>query len=312
MGSLGSGYLATATVASSQRATAEVARAYEYCRRITKARARNFYYAFLSLPHQKRLAVYAVYAFCRACDDIADNEGNVKDKLVRLNASLRDLTACFQGNPSTPIFVALQDAVERYHVPRALFEEIVTGVQMDLTFRRYASFEDLYNYCYRVASAVGLITIEIFGYSGEAAKQHAVDLGIAMQLVNILRDVKEDAARDRIYLPLKDLARFDYTEQELLAGKVDGRFREVMQFEAERAREYFGRGAALLPLVSLDARACPATLCALYSRLLDRMEARRWDVFSGRVSLPTSQKVWLATKIWTQTAFRRAHPAGTS
>lgn len=297
-------------VARAGTAPADVALAYQHCRALTKDRARNFYYAFVSLPAQKRLAVYAVYAFCRACDDYADDPEETKAKLTALESHRASLRACFEGNPVGPVFTALLDAARRYHIPQELFEEIITGVQMDLIHRRYATFGDLYKYCYQVASVIGLITIEIFGYKGEQAKAHAIDLGLAMQLVNILRDVKEDAGRDRIYLPREDLQRFGLADQDVLDSRVDHRFVELMRFEAARARAYFRQGARLIPMVSPEARACPATLSALYSRLLRRMEINNWEVFSQRVSLPTIEKVWLATSIWTGLAVKRLLPLG--
>ena len=181
---------------------------------------------------------------------------------------------------------------------------------MDLTQRRYATFDDLYKYCYRVASVIGLITIEIFGYEGEKAREHAVDLGLAMQLVNILRDVREDAARDRIYLPLEDLQRFDLSDKDVLDSRSGPRFVELMRFEAARAQGFFRQGARLVPMVSPDSQACPATLSALYSQLLQRMEAKHWDVLTHRVSLPAPEKVWLATRVWTGITLKRILPLG--
>ncbi len=283
--------------------------AYAHCRAITKQRARNFYFAFLSLPAQKRLAVYAVYAFCRTCDDYADDGRDASTKVALLEDYRNRLDACFQGRPDGPVFVALGDVAQRYHVPKELFEEIITGVRMDITIGHYATFNDLYTYCYRVAAVVGLITIEIFGYQDSRAKQYAIDLGIGMQLVNILRDIPEDAACDRIYLPQEDLKLFGYGETELQAGVVNGPFGALMGFEAARARTYFEKGAALVPLISRDARACPAILGGLYLRLLERIEAKRWNVFGGRISIPTSEKVWLAMRLWTSAAVRGTRPA---
>ncbi len=275
---------------------------------VTKHQARNFYFAFLSLPSRHRPAVYAIYAFCRACDDFADDERPDKEKLALLEEHRQRLGACFAGDPQGPVFVALHDAAQHYPLSRGLFDEIITGVQMDLTFRRYATFDDLYKYCYRVASTVGLISLEVFGYKGEGARQHAIDMGIAMQLVNILRDVKEDAARDRVYLPLEDLARFGYPEGGLATGMMNEDFRQLMRFEADRAREYFQRSAPLFPMIARDCRACPTILVALYSRLLDRIEARGWNVFGSRIRLSASEKIWLATKTWA--ALSMTKPAG--
>lgn len=292
-------------MASPPTVSPAVAKAYEHCRLVTKEQARNFYFAFLSLPSRHRPAVYAIYAFCRACDDYADEERPEKDKVALLEEYRQGLAACFAGDPQGPVFVALHDAIQHYPLSRGLFDEIITGVQMDLTFRRYATFDDLYKYCYRVASTVGLISLEVFGYKGEGARQHAIEMGIAMQLVNILRDVKEDAARDRIYIPLEDLARFGYPEKGLASGMINEDFRQLMRFEAARASEYFQRSAPLFPMIARDCRACPAILAALYSRLLDRIEARDWNVFGSRIRLSASEKIWLATKTWAALAMTR-------
>ena len=175
---------------------------------------------------------------------------------------------------------------------------------MDLTTDRYQTFDDLYRYCYKVASVVGLVCIQIFGYRDLRARRYAVDMGIAMQLTNILRDLKEDCGRDRIYLPLDEMERFHYRPEDLHAEVINKPFLEMMEFQVERARDYFSRSAALLPLLSLRSRVCPAVLRSLYLALLERIQARGYDVFSGRVRLNTSEKLALTGKIWLQTLGR--------
>ena len=202
---------------------------------------------------------------------------------------------CLHGHPSDPIFLALQDAILRYHIPPEYFWQLIDGAEMDLTVRRYPTFADLRRYCYSVASTVGLISIEIFGYrDGQQARQHAEDLGIALQLTNILRDIREDAERDRIYIPQDEMERFRYSEADLLAGIANEASLQLMQFQVQRAREYFERGRKLLPLLPRGPRACTAVLQGIYSRILERIEARPSAVLRERVSLSGSQKLALA------------------
>ncbi len=285
--------------------------AYRHCQALTREQARNFYFAFLPLPRERRRAIYAVYAFSRASDDYADEPIERARKLDLLEGHRRLLHEAFEGRPSGPVFTALADAAQRFRIPRDYFDGIIDGVLMDLTVTRYETFEDLRWYCYQVASVVGLICIEIFGYSDPKAKEHAEALGIAMQLVNIMRDVREDAERDRVYLPQAELRRFGYSEADLVRGVVNDSFIELMRFQGARARRYFAEGAKLLPLVPRRSRVCPAILRALYSRLLDRMEARGYHIFEGRVSLPTREKLWLAGKLWTANSLRGLVPLGT-
>ncbi len=279
---------------------ADLKQAYEACKRITKAEAKNFYYAFRTLPADKRQAIYAAYAYCRLCDDIADADEDMSstDKETRFAALRADLDSALAGNPGDPVLAALADSADRFGFSRELLLEVLEGVEMDLTKTRFADFGELREYCYKVASAVGLISIEVFGYEDPAARQYAVDLGLAMQLTNIIRDVKEDAERDRIYIPLDEMARFGYTEEDLKAGVVDERFRGLMALQAERARAYFESGAKLVPLLSAEARACTSVLAALYSTILDRIEESGFDVFERRVGLSASEKLLLMARLW--------------
>ena len=278
--------------------------AYRHCRIVTRERAKNFYYAFLSLPARQRRAIYAVYAFCRGCDDYSDEPMEPGRKLELLEDYRQQLARSSRGEPSGPVFVALHDASQRYHIPLEYFDEIINGVQMDLTISRYNSFEELHTYCYRVASVVGLISIQVFGYSAPQAREHAINLGVAMQLVNILRDVKEDAQRDRIYLPLSELEEFGYSEADLFGGVINEPFVELMQFQAQRARRYFEQSGPLLPLLPIRSRPCSAILRGLYTQLLNRIESRRYNVYDGPVRLSTSEKLWLVSTIWTKTLLK--------
>ena len=278
---------------------AELATAYEQCRRITREGAKNFYYAFITLPGKKRNAIYASYAFCRLCDDIADEPLSLQEKTERLSQVRQQLHDSYTSQPQTPVFQALKHAVDAFNIPKEHFDEVVRGVEMDLTQQRYTTFEEVRTYCYRVASAVGLICIEIFGYKDPLARQYAIDLGLAMQLVNILRDMKEDAERDRIYLPSEEMERFGYTQEELFQGVINDNFRALMRFQAARAREYFQSGRNLPSLLPRRSRACPAVLHGLYSRLLDRIESHNFNVFDGRIRLSTPEKLLLTTRLWT-------------
>ncbi|MSQ24723.1 MAG: squalene synthase HpnD [Dehalococcoidia bacterium] len=280
--------------------------AYRHCRQIARTQARNFYFAFLPLPQRQRQAIYAVYAFSRACDDYADEPIPLEQKQALLDQQRRRLHDCYAGNPEGPVFTALADVVRTYRIPRQHFDDLLDGVVMDLTVRRYQTFDSLRDYCYHVASVVGLICLEIFGYTDPKAKEYAVDLGIAMQLVNIMRDVKEDIERDRVYLPLDELARFEYYEDDLRYGVMDERFLPLMRFQAARARGYFASGAKLLPLVPRRTRVCPATLQGLYSSLLTRMEQQGYNVHQERVRLSTSKKLYLVGTIWLKTKLGKA------
>lgn len=275
--------------------------AYEYCRGVTRGRAKNFYYAFIALPHGQRKGMYAAYAFCRLSDDYSDENLPLEDKARLLQEYRLQLAQAFDGNPDGPVFTALLDTSRRLDIPKEYFDEIIDGVEMDLTTDRYQTFDDLYQYCYKVASVVGLVCIQIFGYRDLRARRYAVDMGIAMQLTNILRDLKEDCGRNRIYLPLDEMDRFHYRPEDLYAEVINKPFIEMMEYQVERARDYFARSAALLPLLSLRSRVCTAVLRSLYLALLDRIQARDYDVFRSRVRLNTSEKLALTGKIWLQT-----------
>ncbi|MYD36636.1 MAG: presqualene diphosphate synthase HpnD [Dehalococcoidia bacterium] len=274
--------------------------AYEYCRRITREAAGNFYYAFVTLPRRRRRAMYAAYAYCRLCDDLSDDDLPIDEKTRQIQGIDGLLEQARAGNPDGPVFEALAHAAAEYDIPYEDLMEVARGVEMDLTISRYETFEDLKTYCYRVASVVGLICIQIMGYRDQRAREYAIDLGLAMQLTNILRDIREDAERGRIYIPQEDLRRFGYSEEDLMAGTVNDQFRSLMEFEVARAREYFERGKRLLKLLPVRTRAFPAVLGGLYGRVLDRIEARNYNVFEGRVGLSTREKVGLAVRLWIQ------------
>ncbi len=282
--------------------------AYRHCRAVVAQRAKNFAYAFLLLPPARRRGLEAIYAYCRIADDLADDEGLAQGERARRLADLRArLRAALPGaeaegrDPLAPdreldlLMLALRDTALRFGVARHDLDLVAQGCEQDLTVRRYASWEELRGYCYMVASAVGLACLEVFGYRGEREelRARAVDLGLAMQLTNIIRDVAEDLGRDRIYLPQEDLARFGVDEAQLAAGRVDERWRALLAFEVARARELFASGRRLAPAVRRRSRVCPLALAAIYERLLDEVERADYDVFSRRVALSGGQKLRL-------------------
>ena len=279
--------------------TSELELAYAHCQQLTRREAKNFYYAFVTLPLEKRKAIYAAYAFCRHCDDSVDEAASPEDKLSALTDLRSSLAQAYRGQAPTPTFLALADAADRYSIPEDYFQEIIQGVESDLVKTRYQNFDELRQYCYRVASVVGLVCLQIFQYRDDAAREYAVDLGLAMQLTNIMRDVKEDWSMGRVYLPQDEMARFGYTEEQLEAGVRNDAFVQLLRFQGERAREYFRSGFRLLPYLSRRSRACPAVLGAIYSRVLDRIEASGYDVLGEqRIALSTGEKARITARAW--------------
>ena len=271
------------------------ATAYEHCREIARHEARNFYYGFVLLPPERRAAIYAAYAFSRRADDSVDGEDSHDAKLAAVAARRRELDAVFAGDvpDDDPVLVALRDAVVRFGIPREPLEALLDGVEMDLTTRRYPDWPALEVYCSRVAGAVGVVSLHIFGFRDPAAPEHAMDLGVALQIVNIMRDVAEDAARDRIYLAGEDLAAFGVEEEAILAGEATPGFRALMDEYRGRAEDLFRRGERLLPMLDRRARMCVSMLDGLYREILTGIVARDYDVFAGRVSLSTPRKLAL-------------------
>jgi phytoene synthase len=295
--------------ASMDASKAKISEAYRICREIARKEARNFYYSFVALPEAKRDAICAVYAFMRHADDLSDDESlSVAERQTRLDQWLEAWHEASQGGVAAdPVFLALRDAQKRFEIPSQLLEQLVEGTTMDLrrgeavedraksSYDTYESFDELYRYCYLVASVVGLVCIRIFGYHDARAEQLAEETGIAFQLTNILRDVREDAERGRIYLPLEDLRRFGVTPEQL-AGVHDERglaepVRELLQWEARRAEEYYESGKRLLPLIDADSRPALWVLITIYRRLLLKIKGQDYNVFSGRVSVPGYEKL---------------------
>ncbi|HZO82875.1 MAG TPA: presqualene diphosphate synthase HpnD [Candidatus Binataceae bacterium] len=270
---------------------------YARCATITRRASSNFYYAFMLLPGERRRALYAVYAFCRFIDDIADDVA-VGDPGALLGRWRAELGRVYDGSPTHPISRALAHNVRRYSIPRRYFEEIIDGVEMDLARTRYERFEELRLYCYRVASAVGLICIEIFGYRNPRTRDYAENLGVAFQLTNIIRDVSEDAARGRIYLPLEDLRRFGVSEDDILRGVDSYKFRRLMEFETARARGFYAESQRALAAEDRAAMLCAEAMRSIYSALLERIARKNYGVLGRRHRLSTPRKLYLVGRAW--------------
>ncbi len=277
--------------------------AYAVCRAIAKREARNFYYSFVALPRPRRNAICAIYAFMRKADDLADDETLSRDRRGReISAWLAAWHAASRGGDTDdPVFVAVRDAIERFAIPAKLLDELVAGTTMDLENAAgevpdtYATFEDLYRYCYLVASVVGLVCIRIFGYSDPRAEKLAEETGIAFQLTNILRDVAEDAERNRVYLPLEDLAAHDVALADLLHRQPgtppNAGERALLAEIAVRADRYYQSARELLPLIDAESRPALWVLVRIYRGLLRRIRRADYDVFSRRIRVPTFQKL---------------------
>lgn len=277
----------------------QIAQSYRRCRAVAKAQARNFYYSFLVLSGPKRNALCAVYAFMRLLDDISDGTATPAKKTALLEEWRAALSDAYRGvYDRHEILPAFHDAVHRFQIPREHFDALIDGARMDLTVTRYETFADLYRYCYRVASVVGLVCIRVFGYRDPRAHDHAEACGIAFQLTNILRDLGEDAERGRVYLPQEDLRRFSYTEEDLRRGVVDARFCKLMRFQVDRARHYYRQATPLLGLVDRTSRPTLAAMMAIYGGILNRIERDGYDVFSRRAQLSSWEKLGIAARAW--------------
>ncbi|MGA7220857.1 MAG: phytoene/squalene synthase family protein [Candidatus Sulfotelmatobacter sp.] len=306
---------------------AQLTMAYSVCRGITRRSAKNFYYAFLVLPKRKRQALCAVYAFMRRCDDIADDASlSPEERRTRLDAWLDALHRAQQGQPSDdPILLALTDTQRRFTIPAGLLDELAMGTAMDVMdpqatdpqamhpqavssekspannsvpalIVHYQTFEDLRLYCYRVASVVGLVCIHIFGYRDPAAEPLAERCGLAFQLTNIIRDVKEDAAMGRVYLPEEDMAKFGLSIADLLPASDTVRIRPLLEMEANRAFDFYQSGDQLMAYISEDSRPALWVLVNIYRKLLQKIAARQYDVFSGKISLTVGEKLRVLAK----------------
>jgi phytoene synthase len=292
-------------------AAPQLVMAYSVCKGITRSSAKNFYYGFLVLPRRKREALCAVYAFMRRCDDITDDPSlSFAERRQKLDTWLDALHRAQQGQPTDDaILLALTDAQRRFIIPAGLLDELAHGTAMDIEEStdaqsastpgltvRYQTFEDLRLYCYRVASVVGLVCIHVFGYRDPAAEPLAENCGLAFQLTNIIRDVKEDASLGRVYFPQEDLTKLNLSPQEFLGAPDAGRFRALLALEADRAREYYKCGDELISYISEDSQPALWVLVNIYRSLLEKIAARQYDVFTAKVSLSTWEKLRILAK----------------
>lgn len=286
-----------------------LADAYGYCRRITREVARTFYYGSLFLPAEKRRAAWALYAFCRTADDIADEPDLYPDPLGELARWRSALLDTYAGRPRGPVMRAWADVLHRYPVPLQPALELLDGVALDVRGAQYATFQQLQDYCYQVAGTVGLLIAPILGYRDEAALPAAVDLGIAMQLTNILRDTGEDASHGRVYLPAEDLAAFGYSRDELLRGIVNEPFIRLIELQIARAEAFYARGMRGIALLDPDARLAIALSARLYRGILQRIRRNRYDVFTRRAHVSLLGKLTQVPGAWLGLRYGQFTPA---
>ncbi|MGB0130391.1 phytoene/squalene synthase family protein [Chlorobium sp.] len=285
--------------------------AYRYCREISKHHAKTFYLATLFLPKRQQNPIFAIYALLRTVDDLVDL---AEDKLTNgqitrqeINSLLENwktrLKSCYRGEVDhDPIMMAWHDTLKTYPIAMELPLDLMDGVAMDIEFRKFETFDELYVYCYKVASVVGLMTSEIFGYSDRQALQHAIELGIAMQLTNILRDIGEDIDRGRIYLPMEDLKRFNYSEEEFMKKTMNDNFLELMKFQIERARSYYRSAEKGIPMLEKESRFAVMVSSRNYCNILKAIEKNGYDVFSRRAYRSFFQKIRTIPGIWYKTS----------
>ncbi|HET6401046.1 MAG TPA: presqualene diphosphate synthase HpnD [Candidatus Kapabacteria bacterium] len=274
----------------------------------------NFLYSFTLLPKREREAMHRIYDFCRYTDDLVDENSGVLDevhseiqtKRVQLALWREEVDACYHGTASHPILRGLKTVLDHFEIPKEYLLALIGGVEMDLVKTRYETFEELREYCYAVASTVGLISIQVFGYKHEETRDYAVNLGYALQLTNILRDIKQDASNGRIYLPLEDLRAFNYDEKSLMLSRYDERFIALMKFETDRARDYYAKARSLLQKDERHALFAAEIMDAIYFRLLRKIERADYDVFSKRISVTVPHKLLLAFRFWANRFFRSA------
>ncbi len=294
----------------------EIEKAYKYCESVTKNHAKSFYFAAKFLPEPKRKPIYAIYALCRSVDDEVDEAeiASEKQAVEAVENWKRKLDAVYKGElraedskikdrrPKSEdqnlILLAWRDLLEKYKIPQNLPVELMKGVLQDTHVNRYETFDELYVYCYRVASTVGLMSSEIFGYEKPETLEYAEALGIAMQLTNILRDVKEDALINRIYLPQEDLRKFNVSERQIFAGETNENFVALIKFQIERARKYYEKSYKGIALLKPDARFTVLLALRIYSRILDEIERQNYDVFQKRAHTTLRQKIFSIPRVW--------------
>lgn len=287
--------------------------AQTFCTTYTKESGSNFYYSFLFLPRHRREAMYTIYAFCKMVDSAVDEPAPGSHPLEEVRKWRQEVTATYQGHPTQPVTISLAAHLRMFDIPESLLQELITGVEMDLTINRFATFSDLYPYCYRVASVVGLICLKIFQTQSPAAEDYAVNLGLAFQLTNILRDLKGDAEQNRIYLPLEDLRRFGYSEEALLHQQPSSALNELVKYECGRARTYYQKAQQILqalPPGDQKSLVVAEIMRGVYSRILQQLEDHDYQVFGPRIRVAPMQRLVIAANIWIRSFL--SHPLAPS
>ncbi|HZR02617.1 MAG TPA: presqualene diphosphate synthase HpnD [Burkholderiales bacterium] len=270
----------------------------EYCQQRAAGSGSSFYYSFRFLPTPQRRAITALYAFCREVDDVVDEVSDPAVARAKLAWWADELNRIYRGSPSHPVAQALTSVVRDYALERDRLMDVLEGMRMDLDYNRYPDFATLEVYCHRVAGVVGMLSAGIFGWSDSRTLEYARTLGIAFQLTNIIRDVGEDVRRNRVYIPLDDLHRFELTTDDLILLREDDRFSRLMAFQIARAREYYSRALALLPAVDRHAQRPGLAMAAIYRALLDEIASLEGKVLNQRIALTPMRKLWLAWKTW--------------
>lgn len=276
------------------------------CTAYTKKSGSNFYYSFLFLPRSRREAMYTIYAFCKQVDSAVDEPAPGSQPLEEISKWRKEVSATYQGHPTQPVTISLAAHLQTFDIPETLLQELITGVEMDLLSNRFATFPELYQYCYRVASVVGLICLKIFQTQSPAAEDYAINLGLAFQLTNILRDLKGDAELNRIYLPLEDLQRFGYSEESLLEQRSSPALVDLVKFECERARTYYHKAQEILqtlPPSDQKSLVVAEIMRGVYSRILQQLEEQQYQVFGSRIRVAPLERLTIAAKIWVRSLF---------
>ncbi len=282
--------------------------AQQFCTTYTKQSGSNFYYSFLFLPKSRREAMYTIYALCRMVDSAVDDPSPGSNPLEVLETWRQEVSAAYEEHPSLPVTISLAAHLQQFDIPEQLLQELISGVEMDLTINRYATFSDLYPYCYRVASVVGLICLKIFKTQSPKAEEYAVNLGLAFQLTNMLRDLYSDAQENRVYLPQEDFQRFGYSVESLLDRQSSPALQELMKFECARARAYYQQAHNILhtlPASDQKALVVAEIMRGVYSTILHKIEEQNYPVFGPRTRISSFQRLGIATTIWFRSFFTR-------
>lgn len=280
-----------------------IERASQPAELITRQSKTNFYYSFLFLPKLKRQAIETVYAFCRLVDDIVDGDLKVNDAHSELKLWRAEIKECFNGNPITNLGKSLQEVIQHFPIKQQYFQDLITGMEMDLNKCRYNNFEELENYCYHVAGVIGLMCIEIFGYKENSTKEYAINLGKALQLVNIARDLKEDLTRSRVYLPKDEMLKFGYSEQDLLSSTYNDKFIALMLNHCDRAQGFFQKAQNSLSPNDRKTMFAAEIMGAIYHKVLDKIIAQKYNVFDNRIRLSNLEKAFVSIGAWAKSRY---------